>query len=118
MQLRRTRDRNDPRLLCQQPGKRDLSRRRLFLLRELANQINQPLIRFTVLRRKARHNVAEVSLVELRVFADFAGEETLAQRAEWNEPDAEFLECRYDFGLRFSPPKRVFALQRRDGLDF
>src|ERR1700680_3623752 len=105
MQLRRTRDRNDPRLLCQQPGKRDLSRRRLCLLRELANQINQPLIHFTVLRRKARNYVAEVSLVKLRVFADLAGEETLAQRAERNESDSEFLECRYDFGFRFSPPQ-------------
>jgi hypothetical protein len=54
---------------------------------------------------KARDYVAEVSFVELRVFADLAGEEALAQRAERNEPDAEFLECRYDFGLRFSPPK-------------
>src|ERR1700689_929826 len=105
MQLRGTRDRNDPWLLCQQPRKRDLSRRRLFLLRELANQINHRVIRLTVLRRKARNNVAEVSLVELRVFADLAGEETLAQRAEGNEPDAEFLKCRNYFGLRFSPPK-------------
>jgi hypothetical protein len=45
-------------------------------LRELANQIDQRVIRFTVLRRKARNNAAEVSLVELRVFADLAGEES------------------------------------------
>src|SRR5664279_2748417 len=117
MQLRRTRDRNDPRLLCKQPGKRDLSRRRLFLLRELANQINQRLIRFTVLRRKARNNVAEVSFVELRVFADLASKEALAQRAEWNEPDAELLECRYNFSFRLSPPKRIFALECRHRLN-
>src|SRR6202142_1239818 len=105
MRFRRTRDRNDPRLLCKRPGKRDQSGRRLFLLRELANQINQRLIRFAVPRRKARNNVAEVGLVELRVLADLAGDEALAQRAEWNEPDAELLKCRYDFGLRLSPPK-------------
>ena len=90
MQLRRTRDRNDPRLLCKQPGERDLSRCHFLLLRESAKQINQRLIRFTVLRRKARDYVAEVIFVELRVFADLAGEEALAQRAERNEPDAEF----------------------------
>src|ERR1700722_14987304 len=101
VQLRRTRNWNDPRLLCKQPCQRDLSGRRLFLLRELADQINQSLIQFTVLGRKARHNVAEVSLVELRVFADLAGEEALAQWAERNEPDPEFLECRYDFSLWF-----------------
>jgi hypothetical protein len=32
-----------------QPGKRELSRRRLLLLREFAEQINQRLVRFTVL---------------------------------------------------------------------
>ena len=68
MQLRRARDRNDPRLLGQQPGERDLGRRRLLLFRELANQINQRLIRFAVLRRKAGNDVAEIGPVELRVF--------------------------------------------------
>src|SRR5947207_9455613 len=113
MQLRRTRDRNDPRLLCEQPGKRDLGRRGLFLLRELANQINQRLVRFPVLRRKARNNVAEVGLVELRIFADLAGEKALSQRTKRNETDSEFLECRYHLGFRLSPPKRIFALECR-----
>jgi hypothetical protein len=40
MQLGGTGDENDPWLLGEQPGKRDLSWRHLFLLRELTNQIN------------------------------------------------------------------------------
>jgi len=67
---------------------------------------------------KTRNNVAEVSLVELGIFADLAGEEALAQRAEWNESDAEFLECRYDFGLRFSPPSEYSLWSAVTGLNF
>jgi hypothetical protein len=37
---------------------------------------------------------------------------------EGNESDAEFFERRDDFSLRLSPPQRVFALERRHGLDF
>src|SRR5271165_4956200 len=100
MQLGRTRNRNDPRLLRQQPGQRDLGRRHLLLFCELANQVHYSLIRLPVFRSKSRNYVAEVRLVELRVFADFAGEETLAQRAEWNEADTEFLERRHHFSFR------------------
>jgi len=41
MQLGCARNRNDPRLLGKQPGKRELSRCRLPLLREFAQQIDQ-----------------------------------------------------------------------------
>src|SRR5712692_8294925 len=54
-------------------------------------------LRAKVRRRKARNDVAEVGLVELRAFADLTGEEALSQRAKWNEPDPEFLECWYHF---------------------
>jgi hypothetical protein len=65
-QLRCTRNRNDPRLLRKQLSKRDLSRCRLLLLRESAEQIHACLIRFSVLRRKARDDVAKVVFLELR----------------------------------------------------
>ena len=94
VQLGRTRNWNDPRLLGKQPGESDLGRRRLFLLRELANQLDQRLIRFAILRREPRHNVAEVRLVELRVLVDGSRKETLAEWAEWNETNAEFFERR------------------------
>ena len=113
MQLRGARDRNDPRLLGQQPGERDLSRCRLLPFCDLAKQIDQGLIRFPSLRRKARDDVAEVGTVERRVFVDLSREEALAQRAEWNEADPEFLERRQHFLFRASPPQRVFALDAR-----
>jgi hypothetical protein len=40
MHLGRSRNGDDPRLLCQQPGKRDLGRRCLLARRDLADQLN------------------------------------------------------------------------------
>src|SRR5690242_4543040 len=106
MQLSCAWDGNNPRFLRKEPSERDLGRRCLLLLRELVNQINQRLIRLAVLGRKARNDVAEVGLVELRFFADRSSKETLPQRAKWNEPDPQFLEGWYHFCFRLSPPKR------------
>ena len=86
-------------------------------LRDLDYQINYGLVRFSVLRRKARNDVAEIRFVELRICVDFAGEEAFPQRTEGNKSDAEFLERRHHFRFRLSPPQRVFALQRGDGLN-
>ena len=61
---------------------------------DLAEQIDQRLIRFPGLRRKARNDVAEVGSVERRLLVDLSREETLAKRAEGNEADPEFLERR------------------------
>ncbi len=63
MQLRGAWDWNDPRLLGQQPRQGDLSGRRLLPLADLAEQINQGLIRLERLRSEAREGAAEVGTV-------------------------------------------------------
>src|SRR5579872_1393658 len=118
MHLCRTRNRHNPRLLCQQPGECNLSRRHILLPCELANQLHDGLIRVAVLRREAGDNIAKITLVKLRILVDGSGEEALAQWTEWHEADAELLQGRYGLLLRFSPPQRVFALQRRHRLYF
>ena len=85
---------------------------------KFANQVHQRLIRFAVLRREARHDVAEIGLVELRIFVDLPGKKAFAERTKGNEADPEFLECWDHLRFRFSPPKRVLALERSDGLNF
>ena len=65
-----------------------------FCLRESAEHIDQSLIGFAILWREARNDVAEVILVELRIFVDRTGKEAFAERAKGNESDAEFLERR------------------------
>src|SRR5439155_2115930 len=84
----RARDRNNPRLLGKQPDERYLSRCRLLPFCDLSKQINQSLIRFPSLRRKARESVAEVGTVERSVFVNLSREEALTQRAVWNEADS------------------------------
>src|SRR6266542_330869 len=116
VQLRGPRDRHGPRLLRQQPRQRDLRGRRLLLPRDLAEQIDQGLVRLARLRREARHDVAEVVLVERGLLVDLPGQEPLPERAERDEPDPELLERREHLLFRLPPPQRVLALERRDRL--
>ena len=89
MQLRGARDGNDPRLLRQQPGERDLSRRRLLPSPDCAEQIDHGLVCLPSLRRKTRNEIAEVGTIECRGLVDLSREEALPQRTKWNEADAE-----------------------------
>ena len=68
-------NRNDPRLLGKQPSKRELSRCHLPLFREFAEQINQRLVR-------AWDGVAEIRVIELRIFVDLACQKTLTDHAQ------------------------------------
>jgi hypothetical protein len=99
-----SRNRNYPRHSGKQPSERYLSECRLLLFRDLTKQINQGLIRFQGLRRKAREGVAEVGTVELYVFVDLSREEAPAKRGVWNEADPELLKCRHHFCFGVSRP--------------
>ena len=66
----------------------------------VVEQIDQRLIRFPRLRRKAGNDVAEVGAVERRVLVDLSREKAFPERAERNEADAEFLERRQHFRFR------------------
>src|SRR6266480_3567457 len=117
MQLRGAGYRNDPRLLGQEPGDCNLRGRHPFPGCDLAEQIDQGVVRLTRLRREAGNDVAEIGAVELRVLVDGTREEALAQRAEGNEADAEFLERRQDVLLGLPPEQGILTLNRRDRLD-
>src|SRR6202790_108154 len=116
MQLGCAWNRNDPRLLGKQPSKRELSRCHLPLFRKFAEQINQRLVSFTVLRVKAWDGVAEIRVIELRIFVDLACQKTLTKRSKWNESDPEFFKHRKHQFFRLPPPKRVLALKCGDRL--
>src|SRR5579863_4913046 len=116
MKLRRPRDRNNPRLLREQPRERDLSRRHLLPLRDVGNQINHGLIRFSSFWRKSRDDVAEIAAIELRILVDLAREKALAKRAKWNESDSQFFQGWQYLLFRAPPPQRVFTLNGGDRL--
>src|SRR5579885_165510 len=116
LQLGRAGNRHDPRLLRQQPGQRDLGRRRALALRDSAQQLDQSLVRLARLGRKAGQAVAEVVLAELRVLIDGAGEKASAERTVWYEANAQLLADGQHLPLRFAPPQRILTLQRRHRL--
>src|SRR5436190_16025408 len=82
-----------------------------------AEQIDENLVGLASLRLEARNGVAEVATVKRGALVDRAGQKTLAQRTERHEADPELLEGRKDLLFGLPPPKRVFALKRRDCLD-
>ena len=101
----------------EQPGECDLSRGRVLALRNIAEQVDQCLVRLESLRRKARQRAAEIGAVEFRVFVNLASQEALSKRAIRHKADAKLLKGRDHLGFGFAPPQRIFALERGDRLD-
>src|SRR5260370_15582517 len=110
VQLRSSWDRNNPWLLRQERSERDPRRCRRLPLSDPGKQVNQCLIRFLILGRKARDDVAEVGTVEGRVLVDLPREEAFPKGTKWNESDSQFLERRKNLLFRAPPPERIFAL--------
>src|SRR5262249_12056896 len=116
-ELRRAGNRHDPRPLCEQPRKRDLRGRGLLSDCHGCKELDERPIRFARLRFEARKRVAEVVLVERRRRVDTTRQETLAERAEGDEADAELFERRDHVPLGYPVPERILALQRGDWLN-
>ena len=64
VQLRRAGDRDDPRLLREDPRERDLRRRRALPLRDPLEQLDERAVRLARLRVEAGNSGAEVGAVE------------------------------------------------------
>src|SRR5262245_15320126 len=117
MPLRRPGDRRDPRLLREQPGERDLRRRGVLLLGEPLQPLDECLVRLAVLLGETWDDVAEVGRIKRRLVIDRPGEKPLAERAEWDQADAQFRQQGQNLVLRLAPTQRVLALQGRDWLN-
>src|SRR6516165_9462381 len=115
MQLRGAWNCDDPGLLTEDPRQCDLGRRCLLSLGNLADQVDQGLVRLAGLWVEARDCIPKVAAVECGVLVDLARKEALAQRAEGNEADAKLLKGGHHLCLGLSPPKRVLALEGGDG---
>src|SRR6266566_3619023 len=110
-QFLRPRNRDNPRLLREQPRERDLRRHRALTLRDTLHEVDHYHVCRTGVRGEARRYAAKVFLVERRRRVDRSGEEASAQRTERNEADAELLARReHAVALRVARPQRIFAL--------
>jgi hypothetical protein len=109
MQLCGAGDRNDPRLLSEQPGKGDLGRCGLLLLRDLAKQINKGPVRLSSLWRGAGKLVREVGAIKRRVLVDRTRKEAFAQRTEGTNP----IPCSSSAGgISFSGSRQISGISR------
>src|SRR5271166_457294 len=118
MQLRGAGDRYDPGPLRQKPSERDLRCRCFLLTGDALQQIDQRLVLLQCLRREARQNLPEIIFSDLRVLADRARQEALAQGTVGHEADAElFAGLDNAVRLRSARPQRILVLQRGDRLD-
>src|SRR5579864_4937241 len=104
VQLRRAGDRNEPRLLREDPCEGDLRSRCALSLRNLLEQLDEGAVRSQRLRVEARNGASEIRRLEGLVDVDLPGEESLAEWAERNESDLELVERRDDLLLRLAPP--------------
>src|SRR6266567_626228 len=110
-------NRNNPWLLGQQPGKRNLRACCVLTFSNKTQSLNNPLIRFEILFVEARNDLAEVRVAEISVFFNGPSQESLAQRTEWHKADPEFLQRRKNLLLRLPPPQRILTLESRDRLN-
>ena len=117
MKFRRAGDGHDPWLLREQPGEGHLRGRRLLLVADALEQVDEGLILAHRFGSEARESLAEIAVGELGVLGHRARQETAAERAEGDETDAE-LFARGEDAVGFDParPQRIFVLQRRDRL--
>src|SRR5262249_19149368 len=117
VELRRARDRNDPRLLGEEPRERDLGGRGLLLAADPPEEIDHGLIRLAIFRSESRQGIAKIGFVERGLLVELAGKASSSERAESNEANAEPLQRRQDLGFGPAEPEGVFALQRSARLD-
>src|SRR5690606_41770212 len=117
MNLCRTGNGNDPRLLGKHPGKRNLRRGCASLLAKLSQLINNNLICFSIVLAESGYDVTKVRLIKLRVGVDCPSEESPARRAIRNNADPAFFKYWKDLSFSFSQPNRVLPPQPCDGKD-
>src|SRR5258708_39153000 len=105
LQVPRAWDGNDPGLLGQQPGDRDLRGCRILPCGDAAEQTDHRLVGFPVLWSEAWESATKVCAVEGHRGINSPCEESLPQRAPGNEADSEFLAYREHFRFRVSRPQ-------------
>ena len=86
MQLCRTRDWNNPRLLSKQITKSNLRGCGLFPLGDLAEQINERPVRLSSFGREPRDDVPEVFIIKFRSLVDFPCEKTFPREPNGTKP--------------------------------
>src|SRR6266545_40286 len=113
----RPRDWDDVVPLAQEPCECELPRGHPFLHRNCADALDEFLVPREIVRLEPRKGPAEVVGVEPVRRPNRSGEESTAQGAEGDEPDAEFSHRGQDLPFRVTRPERILGLESRDWMD-
>jgi len=116
-QLSRAWDRDDPRLLGEQPSERDLSRRGILPGCKMAEQINDWLVGLSGIGSKAREPATNVGTGEGHGGVNLPCQEALPKRAPRDEADPELFASGQNLRFGITCPKRIFALEGSDRLN-
>lgn len=107
-------NRQDVRVLVQQPGQRELGHAATHFIGDRTVGRQQLQVGRVVAGRKARHGAADVLLVQLGHIGQVAAQEAARDRAEGNEADTELAAGVEHRDLGVARPERILGLQRRD----
>ena len=106
-------NRDNPRLLGQQPCKGNPCGRSLLLLGQLLHILGQCHVLLQVLRAETGNGTPEVGLVECRLPVETSCQHGLAQRTERYEADTQLFQGRQQLRFGLAVPHRILALDCR-----
>src|SRR4028118_1562628 len=104
IELRRSRNRHDPRLPGKQPGERNLSWCRFLTLTHALKQFNDRSIRTARLRSEAGEPGSQIASSKGRRGGDGSGQIAHTERTPRDKPNSEFFTGWEDFRLRIACP--------------
>ena len=112
VELRRAGDRDDPWLLREQPGERDLRGRCVLALRDLLQQVDEDLFAWRASGAKRGTMLRKSPLVELVVSSTFPVRNPLPSGLNGTKPMPSSSSVGRISVLRLAQPERVLALER------
>src|SRR5205823_10984530 len=110
-------NRDDVVASAQDPRQGELRRGHAFLGRELAELLGERLVPTEVVPLEPWNGPSEIVSAEFVRGPNLSREESPAQGAVCDEPDAEFPHRGKDFPLRVAGPERILGLERGDRMD-
>src|SRR5687768_14528649 len=105
MYFRCSRNRHYPRLLSEDPGKRDLGWCGVLPLSNYFEQFDKRSVGLPRLRRKTGHGMPKICAVKRCALVDLSGEVALPEWTEGNKADSQLFESWNDLSVRLPPPQ-------------
>src|SRR6266550_3032836 len=110
-------NRDDVVALRENPGKGQLRRRALFLVRDFFDAFHEIQIALKIFALKSRCRAPVIVLWQILWLLNLSSEKPAAERTVRHEADAKLAADAKNFGFGVARPERVFRLQRSDRMN-